>query len=104
MNKPKVYIAGKVTGLTVEEYTRQFRQADNKLFAMGFLTFNPIDHVPESTSWHKAMRMCIRGLMDCDFIFLLPGWTASKGAIIERIIAMLVKIPRIKIYNYENKD
>lgn len=104
MNKPKVYIAGKITGRPVAEYTKQFNNAERKLNEMGFITFNPVHHVLENTPWWMAMRICIRNLMDCDLICMLPNWTDSKGAVVERLIARIVRIPRLKIFNDESKN
>jgi hypothetical protein len=96
-NRPTVYIAGKVTGLPVEDYTHTFNSAAGKFRNMGFHVVNPVEIVPTNTHWVKAMRLCIKELTQCDYIHMLPGWTNSKGARIERMIAYFLKIKRIRL-------
>ena len=100
MSRPKIYIAGKVTGLPYDEVKAKFAQAALMLWTMGFEPVNPVELVPSEAGWNKAMRLCIRELADCEFIYLLPDWYKSKGALVERLLALVLKIKRIKIANY----
>jgi hypothetical protein len=49
---------------------------------------NPAENgLPPSATWAEHMRVDIRDMMDCDTIYMLPGWSASRGACLERHIA-----------------
>jgi hypothetical protein len=100
----KVYIAGKVSGLPIAETTMKFGSAQKKLEAQGYEVVNPLAVVCEQgdgwrTDWQTAMKLCIRALMDCNYIYLLPCWKDSLGARIEKKIA---GITNIEILNKED--
>ncbi len=99
--KKKVYIAGKVSGLPFLDVVGKFARAFDEIEALGFEVVNPIEIVQdylhanpkylESTEdeiWKLAMRLCIKELVDCDAIVLLPDWSNSRGAKVEYRIAM----------------
>lgn len=84
----KIYIAGKVTGEDIEKTARKFKEAELRLTAMGFQAVNPIEEVQDSQEpWTSAMKICIKSMLDCDGIVLLPDWQLSTGARIERQLA-----------------
>ena len=89
--KPRIYIAGKITGLPMEEVKAKFNKAETRLNDMEFTAINPTRIVPASlyndNGWKRAMIICIEELMKCDAICLLSDWETSKGARIERHIA-----------------
>lgn len=90
----KIYIAGKVTGLPQDEVVEKFAAMQKKIETLGFEVVNPIELVNDfDTTWNKAMRMCIAGLVQCDAIVLLPDWFSSNGAKIEWDISKQLKIP-----------
>jgi hypothetical protein len=39
------------------------------------------------------MRADLRALLDCDAIFMLPGWRESRGATVEHAVAVACGIP-----------
>lgn len=84
----KVYIAGKVTGLKYTEVYEKFKIMQLRLEAMGFEVVNPCDITAADAAWRDAMRTCIKALLECDSICLLPCWGFSKGATIERNLAL----------------
>lgn len=101
MKKKKIYIAGKVSGLPLNEVLGKFAKAFDKIEALGFEAVNPVELVQdylianpthiertEDEIWKLAMRICIKELVDCDGIMLLSNWINSKGAKIEYRIAM----------------
>jgi len=49
--------------------------------------------VPKMSSWETAMRRSIEALLNCDEVCLLPDWRDSKGATIERNLAIDIGIP-----------
>ena len=98
MIKKKIYIAGKVTGEPIAECTMKFGEAQNKIEALGFTAVNPLEIVGTfNISWQDAMRKCIKSLMDCDAVLLLPDAFKSKGAITEMQLAIRLDI---KITHY----
>ena len=65
-----------------------FNAKADELRAVGLRVINPAEHdMPEDTPWGVYLRKDIRILMDCDSIYMLPGWSKSKGARLEHHIA-----------------
>ncbi|UOE48011.1 DUF4406 domain-containing protein [Mucilaginibacter sp. SMC90] len=83
-----VYIAGKVTGLPVDEYEAKFREAKTKLTAQGFHVLNPCDFIGPEEDWQTAMRKATTLLNMADHIYMLPDWKDSQGAIFEHMQAV----------------
>jgi len=94
MKKIKVYIAGKVSGEPVAECTMKFGTAQKEIEALGYEAVNPLEVVGSfDVSWEVAMRICIKALMDCDAILLLPDVAHSKGANLEIDLVLNLKMP-----------
>jgi len=87
MEKEKVYICGKVTGMEVKAKSL-FYLAEIYLEKQGYDTVNPmtLDHNHDK-SWSSYMRVCLKTLCDCEVIFMLKNWKLSKGARLEHRIA-----------------
>jgi len=84
----KIYIAGKVSGEPIAECTMKFGIVQKQVEALGFIAINPLAVVGDwKTTWEEAMKKCIKALMDCDGMVLLPDWEQSTGAKIERQLA-----------------
>ncbi|GEM55263.1 hypothetical protein B0A58_07330 [Flavobacterium branchiophilum NBRC 15030 = ATCC 35035] len=80
----KIYIAGKVSGLSIESVLKKFANAQEEIEDLGFKAINPISVVNDwACDWHTAMKLCIKALMDCDAIVVLNDYTTSDGAKIE---------------------
>lgn len=89
----KIYIAGKVTGLPIEDVRLKFAAAQKEIEKQGFIAVNPMLIVKNpDTPWDKAMKMCIAELLKCDAALFLKDWSLSKGAILEHKIASDVGI------------
>ena len=59
-----------------------------RLRALGCYVVNPTENgLPPDAAWTEHMRTDIRDMMDCEAIHMLPGWTKSKGAMLEYHIA-----------------
>lgn len=84
---PTVYIAGKVTGLDYETTRKKFNEAQKGLEKRGLYVLNPMEIVHKSASWEQAMRICIFTLTQADFIYTLPDYKDSKGALLEVVLA-----------------
>lgn len=93
----KVYIAGKVTGLPYKQVYAKFKTMQTKLEAMGFEVVNPCEITAADSPWNGAMRTCIKALMECDCICLLPCWGFSKGATVERNLALTLGMPVLEL-------
>ena len=87
----KVYLSGKIAGLSEEEYKQNFAQA-----AMDALEFFPDEQVtivnPATlpaihNSWADYLIRDLMLLKDCDAIVMLPDWTDSNGAKVEHAFA-----------------
>ena len=87
----KVYIAGPMSGLPEYNYPA-FYKAEEKLKVMGYEAMNPARN-PKQENWQLYMRQAITLMMRCDCIFLLPGWTSSRGALLEHEIASSIAMP-----------
>lgn len=93
-SKTTAYISGPMTGH--ENYNfPAFFEAEEKLLKLGFDVVNPArlnppkpNDVSEQDYWYVCMRRDIKALMNCDSIIMLYGWEKSKGAVIERDLAM----------------
>ena len=84
----KIYIAGKVTGLKIEEYQNNFKLATE--FAERYFNaevVNPILLGGIQYTWEENMKFCIKELMNCDTVVFIPGWESSEGAKLENHIA-----------------
>lgn len=83
----RTYIAGPMTGYDDFNYPA-FNAAAAQLRSLGIAAINPADHgvVPGAT-WEDYLRSDIAQLATCESIYLLPGWSKSRGALLEHHIA-----------------
>lgn len=97
MNK-RIYIIGPVTDIGRENSVPAFAKAASMIKEIGMIPVNPVEIVPETATWHEAMRICIPELVECGSYMKLPGWEQSRGSILEVIIAKNMDIPELNIY------
>lgn len=86
-----VYISGKISGLSKNEYENNFFNAEKKLVEKGYKVINPVRisrTLPKNPKWSDYMRVDIVELMKCDTIYMLSNWLQSPGAEIERNLAI----------------
>lgn len=86
----RVYVSGKMSGLPDLGFPL-FNKAAASLRASGYEVVNPAEMDAADTGpkeWHEYLRRDITELVKCDAIALLPNWTESKGARLERHIAV----------------
>lgn len=86
----RIYIAGPMTGLPGFNYPA-FNAEAARLRALGWYVENPAEN-PEQDCWENYLRLGIAQLVTCNVIALLPGWTRSRGALLEVDIAQQVGI------------
>jgi hypothetical protein len=86
----KIYISGKITGIE-DKAPGIFEAAQKRLGSLGHEVVNPITINHEhDKSWGSYMKADVKALCDCDAIYMLSNWKDSRGATIERKIAMLL--------------
>lgn len=97
----KIYIAGKVTGLTPEQYHRNFNNAKEivKLYFPEAEIIVPTDICDDNWSWTQSMNVCIDELWNCNIVVFMEGWEDSHGASIERKLAQKLNIPILDLVN-----
>ena len=106
--KTKTYISGNISGLTENEYKPLFWDAYMKVFTRGEEPISPMYFKPYEpkfkwlrehlSEWQCFMIVCIKKLLKCNKILMLPNWKNSKVARVEHFIA---KLMRIEIEYYE---
>lgn len=88
----KVFISGRITNgsnAIVKGARQQFNQAELFLLRQGHTVINPLN-LPKQKNWLQYMKQGIKELMNCDAIYLLKTYPDSKGALIEKQIAILL--------------
>ena len=104
MKRKKIYLSGQISGLEPEDAESAFNKMEKILRAQGYSVVNPTRLGIEDVSgrgWNYYMREGIKLLMDCDAIYMLKGWTTSKGANIEWKLACDLWMP---IYTEADED
>lgn len=86
MSKPRIYLAGPMTGRPDFNYPA-FNAEAARLRAIGYHVENPAEN-PQQSTWQGYMRQAVRQMMMCDAVALLPDWHDSRGARIENSLAM----------------
>lgn len=101
MEQFKIYISGKITGLTKPEYEALFNAAEADLRGKGYAVVSPIriqpDTIPaehtEEEQWRAHLKADIRELIECHAIYMLANWECSEGATLEHAIARGLNMP-----------
>ena len=93
----KVYISGKISGLTEAEYKKNFYEAYSKLFELKIVDYsgnivNPLDIKPlfGVKCWLCYMINDIRKQRKCTHSAFQKNWIDSKGAVIEYLFAKFI--------------
>lgn len=84
----KVYISLPITGFPLKTVKKRAEQYKRQLQANGYDAITPFDVCddPDKT-YAYYMGKDIEALMDCDAIYLAPGWHGSKGCTAEYEVA-----------------
>ncbi|MCE2830527.1 MAG: DUF4406 domain-containing protein [Oxalobacteraceae bacterium] len=84
----RVYIAGPMSGLPAYNWPL-FNDTAARLRAQGYTVVNPTENgLRAEAPWEQHMRRDIAMLLTCDAILMLPGWSKSRGAMMEWKIAV----------------
>lgn len=82
-----VYISGPMSAF--EDLNKDaFNTAERLLTDSGYDVWNPQSIVGLYESREAYLRHDLRMLLDCDAIYMLCGWEASKGAQLEHRVAV----------------
>ena len=95
MNEKRIYISGKITGLTYEEAKAKFNNTEIYLLAQGWKDIaNPLKCkiFKRNDAWEWQMGSCLMMLMRCEAIYMQNDWKDSKGARIEHAVAKEMEI------------
>lgn len=84
----KVYISGPMTGFADFNYP-SFDAKETELLELGFIPINPANNFDRSTGRKRAeyLKVDLKNLLTCDYIYFLPGFETSSGAILEALVA-----------------
>ena len=82
------YVAGKITGLPKAHVQQKFNVITDKLTGMGYNVVNPRAVNDNESNWDDTVRADIKTMLECDEVHLLPDCQESRGAQLERDIAV----------------
>lgn len=88
----KIYLSGGITKVGVENARRTFDEYERVLGnVLRCEVLNPMKAVPqkEGKGWWYYMVRLLPKVVQCDEIYMMPNWGESRGARLERIVAML---------------
>jgi len=86
MKRKKIYISGQISGLDPQDAVNIFDKMEKTLIGQGYSVVNPTRLGVSDVSgkgWDYYMKEGIKVLMGCDAIYMLIGWSKSRGANIE---------------------
>ena len=90
MRKPVVYISGPISGFA--KYWVPFENAEGKLNEAGYAPINPAA-LADGMSKRQYMSINLASLLSADTVLMLPSYSSSMGALIERDLAKYCGIP-----------
>ena len=95
----KVYLSGQITEKKNYKGLFAFTEELVKLCDTLWI-FNPASQIPDSLNYEEAMKRCVAALVEYDTIVMLPGWHTSRGARLERDIALACGINIVDLTDY----
>lgn len=90
----RIYVCGPMTGLPDFNYPA-FAAETTRLRALGYDVVSPAEINPTGGTWQECMKKDIAQLMSCDLLVWLPGWSSSRGAMIETNLARELEIKTV---------
>ena len=97
MKEKRIYISGKITDLEPISTADLFRNTALKLLENNYQPFDPLLQIEaqgmENEPYDTIMRHVLIHMLQCDALLMLHNWQDSKGAIIERELALKLNMP-----------
>lgn len=83
----RVYLSGPITD--TKNYKGLFMFTEELVgFGEPEEIYNPASQIPSSFNWVQAMHRCLSEITNYDTVVMLPGWNVSRGARLERDVAL----------------
>lgn len=97
----RVYIAGPISGKP-DGNRAEFAAAAEKIRDLGAEPINPhrVADLAGASSWRDCMIADLGEMIHADAVFLLQGWSLSKGAKIEADLALALAIPNFQTMDH----
>lgn len=95
----KAYLAGPMAGYPEQNWPL-FKRVTSYLRERKYDICCPTECAVDITlGWLVCLKADLKGMLDCETIYLLPGWNKSRGATFELLIATILeyKIWRVGI-------
>lgn len=89
----KIYISGKMNGLSPGQIGENFYNGEAKLLKAGALPVSPYKVDVPYMSYEELMQIDFRLIDLCDGVLMLDNWTDSAGAKRERAYAIAIRKP-----------
>ena len=95
----RVYLAGPMTDI-VDDNKPAFDRAASLLRALGFHVESPAENKApcENPTLEDWMRTAIPQMLTCNAVVMLPGWPNSKGARLEKELAVKLGMQVSELY------
>jgi hypothetical protein len=92
MRRRKCYISGKISGLGRGAVENKFSKSVLEVFKRGYVPVSPLNTcVAYWMPWWLHMAVDIITLMNCDAIYLQSDWRQSRGARMEKWVAIVME-------------
>lgn len=98
----RVYIAGPMSGFEDSNF-QEFEAVASRWRASGYDVVSPaeLDDGDTTRPWTYYMRRDLGMLLDCDMVAVLNGWSGSRGARLEVLVASLLGLNIVSAYTRE---
>lgn len=91
MKRETVYISGPMSSLPDFNYPAFHAKEADINRQPGRIAINPArTNGDDSWTWQQWMKAALKMQMDADVVHMLPGWRKSRGARIERRLALVL--------------
>ena len=97
-SKGKVYISGPIAHYDLSERKTAFAKTALYLKCSEYDTVNPFDNgIHDDAPWQEHMKADMKLLLECKYIYMMPGWQLSKGCKLELDVATSCDIETINL-------
>jgi hypothetical protein len=102
--KKTIYLSGKMSG-EIDLNFPLFNSLTAQLRAIGYDVINPVEiNSDPSAAWLTCIKADIEHVARCQMIAMIPGWEASFGARIERLVAEKLGLEIVNVYDLFEKE